>query len=180
MFDPELIQRVMGKEFQDSIREELEEANYRKNKWKIENPQAYRDAQKKYSKTEKGKIAGKRRYSVCHTRIRELSRKLNDQELEAVRLFYVNCPPGFEVDHIIPISRGGSHHITNLQYLTKHENRTKRDKLLYIEIIECLYCDNPMRALSEETRYCDECRKAFEVYYRTKGITREHLIKELA
>lgn len=35
-----------------------------------------------------------------------------------------------EVDHIIPISRGGLHHQNNLQVLTRTENRTKGNKLI--------------------------------------------------
>ena len=35
-----------------------------------------------------------------------------------------------EVDHIIPLSRGGLHHPSNLQILTLHENRTKGNKIL--------------------------------------------------
>ena len=33
----------------------------------------------------------------------------------------------FEVDHIIPRSRGGTDHIDNLQLLCTHCNRTKGD-----------------------------------------------------
>ena len=177
MFDPEFIQRVNSKEFQDSIRDDIVESEYKRNKWKIENPQAYRDAQKKYSKTEKGKIACRRRNCISNMRVREMSKQLNDQELEAIRLFYVNCPKGCHVDHIIPLSKGGKHHISNLQYLTPKENMTKGRKVLFIEIQECPECDNPMRSLSEETRYCDDCKKAFDPYYRTEGIKREHLLK---
>jgi len=44
--------------------------------------------------------------------------------------FYLNCPEGYEVDHIIPISKGGLHCLTNLQYLTISENRKKSNKIL--------------------------------------------------
>jgi len=47
----------------------------------------------------------------------------------AIKQFYANCPPGYEVDHIIPISRGGLHVLENLQYLTITENRRKSNKL---------------------------------------------------
>ena len=35
-----------------------------------------------------------------------------------------------EVDHIIPISRGGKHHEDNLQIITMSENRKKHSKIL--------------------------------------------------
>ena len=37
--------------------------------------------------------------------------------------------PKYEVDHIIPVSKGGKHIIYNLQYLTKSENRRKSRKI---------------------------------------------------
>ena len=40
-------------------------------------------------------------------------------------------PPGYEVDHIIPISKGGLHHQDNLQYLPSLENKIKNAKLEY-------------------------------------------------
>jgi 5-methylcytosine-specific restriction endonuclease McrA len=36
----------------------------------------------------------------------------------------------YEVDHIIPISKGGKHSLSNLQYLTKEENRRKSNKII--------------------------------------------------
>jgi 5-methylcytosine-specific restriction endonuclease McrA len=53
-----------------------------------------------------------------------------DADLKAIREFYKNRPPGYEVDHIIPISRGGLHTLENLQYLPVRENRKKSNKLI--------------------------------------------------
>lgn len=51
-------------------------------------------------------------------------------DLEVIKEIYRNCPKGYHVDHIIPISKGGLHHEDNLQYLTPHENRSKGDKII--------------------------------------------------
>ena len=49
---------------------------------------------------------------------------------EKIKLFYLNRPEGYEVDHIIPLSKGGRHHEDNLQYLLREENRSKGNKLV--------------------------------------------------
>lgn len=54
----------------------------------------------------------------------------DDADRAAIREFYNNCPEGYEVDHIIPISKGGLHTLTNLQYLTITENRRKGNKIV--------------------------------------------------
>jgi predicted nucleic acid-binding Zn ribbon protein len=51
------------------------------------------------------------------------------EDIQAIREFYRACPEGYEVDHIVPISKGGAHSIDNLQYLTKSDNRKKSNKL---------------------------------------------------
>jgi len=51
--------------------------------------------------------------------------------LSDIRQFYLNCPDGHEVDHIIPIgskSVSGLHVINNLQYLTPKANKTKSNR----------------------------------------------------
>lgn len=50
---------------------------------------------------------------------------------ELVSYIIKNCPSGWEVDHIIPLSKGGEHHENNLQYLPAEENRTKGHRLIY-------------------------------------------------
>ena len=49
---------------------------------------------------------------------------------QKIKLIYKNCPDGYEVDHIIPLSKGGKHHEDNLQYLTKEDNRRKNNRLV--------------------------------------------------
>lgn len=53
-----------------------------------------------------------------------------DADRKAMQEFYINRPDGYEVDHIIPISKGGLHTLSNLQYLTISENRKKSNKIL--------------------------------------------------
>lgn len=51
-----------------------------------------------------------------------------DSERDAMAEFYKNCPIGCEVDHIKPLSKGGTHTLDNVQYLTILENKLKGDK----------------------------------------------------
>lgn len=53
------------------------------------------------------------------------------EEKKQIKEFYANTPKGYEVDHIQPISKGGLHELSNLQYLTIEENRKKGSKLPY-------------------------------------------------
>ena len=51
-------------------------------------------------------------------------------ELEEIQEFYLNCPKGYHVDHIIPLQGGrvsGFHVLGNLQYLTPQENHSKNN-----------------------------------------------------
>ncbi len=56
---------------------------------------------------------------------------LSLQEKKQISEFYLKCPPGYEVDHIIPLQGklvSGLHVLTNLQYLPVVENRAKGNK----------------------------------------------------
>lgn len=68
-------------------------------------------------------VAAKRRANM-----RSATVELTEEERLDMIGMYLNCPKGYEVDHIIPISRGGKHHPDNLQYLTISENRKKHNK----------------------------------------------------
>ena len=56
------------------------------------------------------------------------------EDIKALQEFYANCPNGYEVDHIIPISKGGLHSLSNLQYLPWLDNRRKSNKLDWSEM----------------------------------------------
>lgn len=69
--------------------------------------------------------------------------KLLRHNLSDVEAFYASCPPGHEVDHILP--RNGSfvcglHQLDNLQYLPISENRKKGKRVdpLTLEVNVCV------------------------------------------
>ena len=84
---------------------------------------------KKYELTEKGKISRQKVNKKRKKRMREEMANLDFEQKRLIREFYKNTPHGYEVDHIIPIGRGGKHFLSNLQYLTKKENRQKAYKV---------------------------------------------------
>lgn len=68
----------------------------------------------------RNEIAARRR-----ARIRNQSPELNNEEQQRMKNYYLKCPKGYEVDHIIPLAKGGLHHPDNLQILSMSENRKK-------------------------------------------------------
>lgn len=53
----------------------------------------------------------------------------SEADLDLIKSIYKNCPEGYHVDHIIPISKGGLHHENNLCYLPASLNLQKHTKL---------------------------------------------------
>ena len=92
----------------------------------------YGDSIKKYKSDEERikVVRQQQRASNANYRAKLLSQTPVDIDREAILEFYKNCPPGYEVDHIIPISNGGLHTLSNLQYLTISENRKKGNKII--------------------------------------------------
>jgi|ERR1700676_518901 len=108
-----------------------------KNKYAKINPEKIKIANIKWVKSNPKKVAAKQaRWSRANPEKRsayEAKRRAAKNrrvpkwaDLEAIRLFYINCPTGYEVDHIFPLQGktvSGLHTLDNLQYLTPSKNR---------------------------------------------------------
>jgi hypothetical protein len=56
----------------------------------------------------------------------------NESNRAEVLDFIAKCPPGYQVDHILPIHGKdvcGLHVLSNLQYLPAHENNSKLNRV---------------------------------------------------
>lgn len=99
-------------------------------KYVANHPEAVKDSKRKWSMAnKKSELAKCRKYQA--NKLNATPKWLTDEQVEEIRQFYINCPEGYEVDHIIPL-RGknvcGLHVPSNLQYLTISENRKKSNK----------------------------------------------------
>ena len=128
MIDLEFIERC-NLEFK-SLGDELQRLDrMRWKKWIDKSPERYKDRQKKYFLSEKGIYASSKRNSTRRNKFKAACEDLSWEEKINIGKFYKNCPKGYEVDHIIPVSKGGKHRLSNLQYLTKEDNRRKSNKV---------------------------------------------------
>lgn len=74
---------------------------------------------------------GYKRFKRKQYKVNKLQRCPKWSDLEAIKQFYLNCPKGKEVDHIVPLQGkivSGLHVLNNLQYLTKKQNLRKGNR----------------------------------------------------
>lgn len=83
-----------------------------------------RDYQREHNRIYKNKNPHKIKEASARRRARKQNCAISEDR-DALDAFYENCPEGYEVDHILPLSLGGKHCLSNLQYLTAKENRFK-------------------------------------------------------
>ena len=96
-----------------------------------------------YKKTELGAKATQEGNAIYRSSKRGKALRAHAQRVRAARItvdpehrdlinaIYELCPEGWHVDHIVPLSRGGLHVPTNLQYLTPEDNMKKGTSLNY-------------------------------------------------
>ncbi len=85
---------------------------------------------------EKGRITPEQRKarvksSVYAYRARKKNAIPTDADLDLIKQIYESAPVGYQIDHIIPLSKGGLHHQGNLQYLPAKDNQSKSNRLDY-------------------------------------------------
>jgi len=85
-----------------------------------------------YRKTDKGKRLANYHCALRYSRKKQRTPKwITQEQMDQIKLIYLNRPNGFEVDHIIPLcgeNISGLHVPENLQYLSAEENRLKNNK----------------------------------------------------
>ena len=116
LLDDELMAQYRTKEKQSTNRERRRET--------------IKENNKRYSQTEKGKISSS--FSASNRRARIRNQLPDTADFEKIKQIYAECRKvsdetgiPYEVDHIIPIAKGGLHHQDNLQIITQKENRRK-------------------------------------------------------
>lgn len=131
--DKEATNEYCKKRYRENI--EIERA-YRRQHYE-RNKQAYMDASRRNATPYVRKTEGTRDKSfqpgywsakVAEHRAKKKQRTPSWADLEAIGAFYNDCPPGYEVDHVIPLNGknvSGLHVLNNLQYLTRSENASK-------------------------------------------------------
>lgn len=94
-----------------------------------------RENQKKYRQTEGGKAVGAKSAATRRAKKKNQTPDLTQEQVGRILNLYQECAKltastgiPHEVDHIVPICKGGLHHPDNLQILTMEENRKKGGK----------------------------------------------------
>lgn len=112
-------------------------ASYRTKEKINEKQRLWREKNKDKLKEQRQRVKLKQREYQQKRRAKVKEQLPSDADLTLIREFYImaerkTIETGIphEVDHIIPISKGGLHHQDNLQVLTRSENRIKGNKIL--------------------------------------------------
>lgn len=103
---------------------------YRK-AWKEANKDHVKKQNKEWYKRDYKNNRDKYLYKVHIRRTRSSEHELSQAEIEDIKTLFKwarELPGNWDVDHIVPISKGGRHHPDNLQLIPASQNRSKHDK----------------------------------------------------
>lgn len=85
---------------------------------------------KAYKETEHGRAKRKAAHATRKA-MKNATTPIALPERQLLERIYRCCPAGYQVDHIVPLSKGGRHHPDNLQYLPAAVNNSKRARVDY-------------------------------------------------
>lgn len=104
-------------------------------KYREENPEVYRRAQGRFWKTEKGRVLSRVNSSKRYARKIKASVGLSKYEEGEMKQIYAHAVRvsnklhiPFHVDHIVPLSKGGLHHPSNMQICPASWNMSKNNR----------------------------------------------------
>lgn len=113
-----------NKEYRHLNKEKVQDGQRR---WAKANPDKRKIHKQKWNSLNKNKT----KFYSANRRARVLESNLGGKFKKEVRQFYLDCPEGMEVDHIIPLDGKevkGLHVPWNLQYLDPVSNKKKGNK----------------------------------------------------
>lgn len=108
-------------------KDNLEHYLIKQKEWALKNPEKVKETKKRYV----SKNLDQYRAQCAKRHAAKLMRTPKWADLSRIKQFYMNCPEGMEVDHIVPLQGdnvSGLHMIENLQYLSKAENCAEGNK----------------------------------------------------
>ena len=103
----------------------FEDCAARDRQYVLDHPEQVREYKSKYRRNNPHVFAA----SGAKYRASKMGQTPDDANKMWIDMIYEYRPEGYEVDHIIPLSKGGLHHEDNLQYLTKSENCRKGNRI---------------------------------------------------
>lgn len=128
-------QKIRSQKYRTKHRERVLARNrQRMKKWRNENPDLAKEAQKKWVKNNKHRFIAynskQRARRKSQTSILDIEERLTINEIYKARKRISDCTGiQFHVDHIYPLSKGGLHKLSNLQLLPAIINIKKGNKL---------------------------------------------------
>jgi hypothetical protein len=107
-----------------------EKTKARVDRWRKNNPDKYREQWRRRDKAKNAEMSNRYRCQKLNQ-----TPDLTTEEKSAIMEVYslarrltLETGVKHEVDHIIPVSKGGLHHPDNLQVLTKYDNQSKGNR----------------------------------------------------